>query len=147
MEWAHSKSWGIASPINKCTHDRGSTLNLVFTNISRTQCNIEEHLHITFDHETLLTKVPYAGLDNPSGRPSFKLTPEIALRFANGVKENMPSINILLLDPELLSESIIKCRQNSMQRFLRQKQQTPMARNGRTENAQRKRKPIGGPED
>lgn len=125
MEWAQSKSLGIAFPIDKRTHDRANTLDLMFTNILRTQCNIEEHLHTTSEHETLLTVVPCVGLGSLFGRSSFKLTPEAALRFVNGVKETLPSINILPLDPELLSEEIIECILTNMQRFLPQKQQIP----------------------
>ncbi|POS87274.1 hypothetical protein EPUL_001831 [Erysiphe pulchra] len=42
VEWTQAKVLGLISPIDKSTHVRGSTLDLAFTNILGTQCNIEE---------------------------------------------------------------------------------------------------------
>lgn len=50
FEWAQTTHLALASPIDIGTHNRGSTLDLVFTNNPHIQCNIEEHLHTTSDH-------------------------------------------------------------------------------------------------
>ncbi|POS84656.1 hypothetical protein EPUL_004056, partial [Erysiphe pulchra] len=124
VEWAETNGLVLASPIDESTHSRGSTLDLVFTNNPYIQCNIEEHLHTTSDHETLLSIVPCAGLKSPPAQTQFVLTSEVIPRFAAGVKETIPPIELLSQDPDELANTIIKSIQINMERFLTRKKQS-----------------------
>ena len=54
-------------------HSRGGVLDLVFSNLDRTQTIISRDLHSTSDHETLWTTIPTSKLPAPSpGRLRFK---------------------------------------------------------------------------
>lgn len=121
VNWAHQNNLILVSPANECTHRRGSVLDLVFTNILGTQCSIEEHLHTTSDHETLITTIPLKDLPVKNTQDRFKLTPEAIPRLALGVKETLKPVSQLPQDPDLLANTIIECIQSNVARFLPRK--------------------------
>ena len=120
VNWMQNSDLEIISPINIPTHDRGSTLDLTFSNILGSNCTIEEHLHTSSDHETLLTTInircqPTASL------PRFKETPEALLRLAAGVRETLPPSHLFPEEPDELALLITNVIQCNMIRFLPQR--------------------------
>lgn len=122
VEWAETNALALASPNDESTHSGASTFDLVLTNNPYIQCNIEEHLHTTSDHETLLSIVACAGLKSPPAQPQFILTTEDIPCFAAGVKETLLFLNSLPQDPQELANTIFKSIQIDMERFLTQKE-------------------------
>ena len=113
--WAQTNDLVLASPIDKSTHSRGNTLDLAFTNNPYVQCNIEEHLHTTSDHETLVSIVPCTGYKQHSPRAQFCLKPELIPQFAAGVKETLPTVESLPQDVDLLTNLLTQSIQVNMQ--------------------------------
>lgn len=123
-DWAQTNDLVLTSPIDKSTHSRGNTLDLAFTNNPHVQCNIEEHLHTTSDHETLVSIVPCTRLKLHSPRVQFSLKPESIPHFAAGVKETLPTAEYLPQDVDRLTNLITQIIQVNMQRFLPRKIQS-----------------------
>lgn len=120
VNWMQNSDLDIISPINLPTHDRGSTLDLTFSNILGANCTIEEHLHTTSDHETLLTTVNLRCLST-TPHPRFKETPESLLRMAAGVRETLPPPHLFPEDLDDLAILITKAIQCNMSRFIPQR--------------------------
>lgn len=121
VEWSKENSLILSSPVYESTHNKGSVLDLVFTNIIGTQYNIEEHLHTTSDHETLLTTIPLRGYAEKSPVDKFKLTPEDTPRLRSGIKETLKTEKILTQDLDSLALMITECIRINMERFLPRK--------------------------
>ncbi|POS84528.1 hypothetical protein EPUL_004872 [Erysiphe pulchra] len=103
------------------THNKGNVLDLVFTNIIGTQCNIEEHLHTTSDREILLTTLPLNGYAAKALEERFTLTSDAIPRFILGIKETLKSDKILLQDLDSLALTITESIKINMGRFLPRK--------------------------
>lgn len=116
--WALQNELSLASPADESTHNRGNVLDLVFTNILGAQCNVEEHLHTTSDHETLVTILPLKVSYNSNPQERYKLLPEAIPRLVAGIKETLGPIQAVHQDPDYLANAIIQCIQINMERFL-----------------------------
>lgn len=117
VEWTKNNSLQLVSLADYSTHTRGSTLDLVFTDILGTQSNIERHLYTILHHETPLFIVLLGGNRSPESQRRFRLTEEAAPRFAAGFKETI-SAQALPQDLDQLVELIIGSVQINIALFL-----------------------------
>lgn len=118
VEWAQQNTLVLASPANERTHNRGSVIDLVFTNIIGAHSCVEEHLHTTSDHETLISIIPLNGHDRRPLQGKFILTPESIPRFISGIKETIEPFSKSTEDPDRLANLITEAIKINMERFL-----------------------------
>lgn len=142
-DWIQNSDLEIISPINLPTHSRGSTLDLTLSNIVGANCTIEEHLHTTSDHQTLLTTLNLKISSNTT-YPKFKETPETLSRLAAGVRETLPPSQFYPKDLNNLALLITNAIQCNMIRFLPQRKKKLPAPDGGTKNVRRKQQNIDG---
>lgn len=120
LRWIRHNALTLMSPAHESTHNRGGTLDLVFSNFSGVECNIEEHLNTTSDHETLITHVQLQGYRSKICQVRYNITPDVAPRFSAGVKETINEDH-LPSDPDELAQRILDAIQINMERHLQKR--------------------------
>lgn len=119
VEWLEQEQLILTSLPNTATHKAGHTIDLVFTNILGVTTTVEEHLHTTSDHETIITRIPL-GPNRASPNGKLRITEEGLSKLTQAVAETLPPfIATKRNDLDGAALSLSQCIQLNMARVFR----------------------------